>query len=183
MIDDDPFIRLDCPTRFGIDDDFIRSRQREVLARLHPDRERDPVRRAMAMRESAAASSAARTLRDPALRAEWLMRLAGAGAAVPAPAELLMASLAWREAIEQGRSEGAEALAEARGPVEARLAEVLAELAEAIDGDGAGSPNSITRGLGNDRSVHISNPAQAAALLTELRLLRRLLEDPVEPHA
>lgn len=172
MSDADPFSLLGVVPQFAISDDEIRQRQRAALAATHPDRFSDPVRRDSAMRASAAISAAARVLLDPAARAEALLAMAGHSTATPAPPELLMASLAWRESLDEAHGAGdPAALAEARQPVEVRRAEVIDELAEAIDG------SDETRGVGLPR---IADWQRARALLTELRLLRRLLESPQE---
>ncbi|MBX3356660.1 MAG: hypothetical protein KF724_13275 [Phycisphaeraceae bacterium] len=135
MTGDDPFERLGCPRRFRVADEEIRALQRSALARAHPDRAGDAMQRANDLRESALISAAARVLRNPIERAAILLRQAGIDPAPPAPPALLMQSLEWQEAIESARAEGEAPLAAARAPVEARRDEVLAELAEAIDGE------------------------------------------------
>lgn len=177
--------------RFSLAEGEVRRRQRAALSKTHPDRAADPVQRAAAVRESAAISAAARTLLDPVARAEALLRMASVDSAPPPPPELLMSTLEWREELDAARAGGdAAALAETRRPLEARLAEVLNELADAIDGDRGvradAEPPSAADGAGPSRahttvSVRIADPQRAGALLTELRMFRRLLESPPEP--
>lgn len=188
--DADPFTQLGCEPRFALSNELIRQRQRASLALSHPDRTMDPMRRAEAMRASAAISAAARTLLDPVTRAETLLRMAACDAAPsPSPA-LLMSSLDWRDEIEHARaSHDLMAMAAARRPVESRMAEVLSELTEAIDGTAATGTSTMMgdRSEVPTRADHLSagrprvaDPPRAGALLTELRMLRRLLEVPEE---
>lgn len=185
MSADDPFARLGLPKRFAIDEAAIRDAQRRALARLHPDREPDPLRKATAMRESAAVSAAARLLLDPDHRASALLLLAGADelASKETPRELLMESLEWMEALVEARRTGdAAAVAAVREPIEARQAELLRALTEAIDGAPAAGTTDEGMAAPTPRESIVADPALAASLLTEFRIIRRLLEERAGAH-
>lgn len=130
------------------------------------------MRKATAMRESAAVSAAARDLIDPVRRAEILLRGAGVEVAPTPPPELLMSSLEWRESLEEAKRGGdAHAIFAVVGPIEERMFRVLRELNEAIDG-----PRMEDDSVSTPREQAVFDPPRAAALLTEFRLLRRVLE-------
>lgn len=158
---EDPFERLGAPRRFALEEAQVRELQRAALAEVHPDREPDPVRRAMALRASAAISAAARTLLDPKLRAEWLIRGTGVDPAPPPSSELLMEMLEWTERVDEARASGGEAIAAEVAALQTRRADLVRRLGEALDGGADPAPN---------------RARLAAAMLTELRLVDRLLE-------
>jgi len=191
--EDDPFSRLRLPRRFRVSESEIRERLRSALGQVHPDRAVDPVARALALRESAAISAAARCLLDPRSRAEVLIRAAGADPAPAAPPALAMEMLEWRERVEEAKQRGdpSEAARE-RATIAARIEQIRTALAEAIDGAaekrpgdaraGGGPGSSGARGSGPGSSgAPIADPIRAGALLTELRLVERLLEQAGEP--
>ncbi len=164
--EDDPFRRLGLPPRFAQSDAEIRERQRQALARVHPDRASDPLRRAEALRESASISAAARCLLDPRSRAEALLRGAGVDPAAPPSQALLMEMLEWRERLDEARADpDPTRLAEGRAAIEARAREILAAIGRALDGDGA---------------EQAPDPRRGAELLTELRLVERLRDQAAE---
>lgn len=185
---DDPFARLGVPRRFRLRNEVIRERQRQALARCHPDRAADPMARALAVRESAAISAAAQCLLDPRSRAEALLRGAGVEPA-PAPPGLLMEMLEWRERVEASmHAEAPGAMELERAEISERVARIRQQLGDAIDGaedprtgqGGAEGASDKTRGApalarASDAAL-IADPTRAGALLTELRLVERLLE-------
>lgn len=156
---DDPFARLGLPRRFGVRDAEIRERLRVMLAGVHPDREPDPVRRAMTLRDSAAISAAARRLLDPRDRAESLLRAAGVEPAPPPPPSLLLEMLEWTERVDEAlATKDASAIDACIAEVRARRENLLGRMEESFDHAEGGEG------------------VAAAEMLTELRLVDRLLE-------
>jgi len=141
----DHFERLGIPRGFAVDEETLSSRYFALQARLHPDRfaGKTAKERAASLAQATALNDAYRTLRDPVLRAAYLLRLRGAAApteesgTVDDPG-LLMESLERREQLssaetpDEVRSIGAAAESDARDCI-AHLAAAFAadDLAEA----------------------------------------------------
>jgi DnaJ-domain-containing protein 1 len=98
---EDPFLVLGVAPSLDLTPADVAAAHLRASARVHPDRARDPVERDRLLRESAALGSAKRTLQDPVLRAEALLRLRGVPAVdVPLSPAFLMETLELREAID-----------------------------------------------------------------------------------
>ncbi len=171
MNNTDHFARLGLPRRFALDDDTL---ERQYLARsraVHPDFHAAGASADLAasLELSAAINEAYNTLKDPFLRAEYLIKLEGGPSAADQkemPAEFLMEMLEAREQIEESRGD-ASAIARLNEEFQLRYAALLAEIAshfDAYDG-GAGTESS---------EVHLN---QIRAFLNAAKYVRGLIRD------
>ena len=166
----DHFARLGLERRFAQDVDAITRSHRKLQRRLHPDRfvNRGDRVRMLALQHATSLNDAARILRDPLKRADYLLSLAGRemdaeeGTLKLEPG-FLMEVFELREAI--GELSGTDAHVE-RGRLERDIAgryeSRLATLAEGLDADGARD------------DAELDGLAQLAA---QLRYLRNILDD------
>lgn len=130
---------LGVPARFRVDAAALDAGYRALQASVHPDRHAhaDDAQRRVALQASARVNEAYATLKDPVLRAQYLLRLHGVEAVgatdTALPFEFLEAQLERREAAEDARNAGddrtlAALLNEVRaaaGDLESRLAAEL----------------------------------------------------------
>ncbi len=112
----------------------------EIQARIHPDRFADAgdAERRASMQWTTRVNEAYRTLKDPALRAGYLLKLHGVDVALETntamPAEFLMRQLEQREALELAAAErDAGALERMRAALRIEKRELDEALAEHID--------------------------------------------------
>lgn len=133
----DHFARMGLDRRWRIDRDALEDRYLERSRLVHPDRHAgaDSATRRAALEHSSALNEAYRVLRDPVLRAEYLVRLAGidldssdrqGGAPHPSQDFLI-------EMIERRERLGEADLDELRDEVESELEQVFARALAALD--------------------------------------------------
>ncbi|MDO4249345.1 MAG: Fe-S protein assembly co-chaperone HscB [Neisseria sp.] len=103
------------PPAFDIDNETIEQTYRRLAARFHPDKfaAASSFEQKQAVMMAATLNDAYRTLISPIDRAAYLLKSQGIDADAPehtgfAP-EFLMQQMEWREALEDGRSDGNEA--------------------------------------------------------------------------
>ena len=103
------------PPAFDIDNETIEQTYRRLAARFHPDKfaAASSFEQKQAVMMAATLNDAYRTLMSPIDRAAYLLKSQGMDADAPehtgfAP-EFLMQQMEWREALEDGRSDGNEA--------------------------------------------------------------------------
>lgn len=142
MSADDPFALFDLPRRHALDRAALEERYRELSADAHPDRvvAEGPAARREAVERASRINAAYRVLRDPVLRAEALVRLAGVdlestdperGAPRPSQA-FLLEIIDLRERLDEAPGAAAAAL---QGEVEARAEAALRAAVAAIEDD------------------------------------------------
>jgi molecular chaperone HscB len=109
----DHFARLGLRQSFDLEETDLQQRYFALQARLHPDRfaSRSALERAASLAQATDLNEAYRTLRDPLLRAAYLLALAGAESPTDSSAtvedpELLMESLERREELAAAESPG-----------------------------------------------------------------------------
>jgi molecular chaperone HscB len=108
----DFFALFQMPRRYAVDDARLEAAYRDVQARVHPDRfaHLPENERRVSMQWAAHANEAYRTLRNPLMRARYLLELTGHDPQVESntamPADFLMRQMTLREAIEEAREEG-----------------------------------------------------------------------------
>jgi molecular chaperone HscB len=162
----DHFERLGVPRRFLLDRDVLERAYLERAQAVHPDRfvGGSAGQQRAAMESSAALNAGYRVLRDPVLRAEYLCKLEGidvdsSDPQVGAPAmgqAFLMEMIERREAVEDARERGLDAVEALRGSVEHELQAALDMAVRALDADDA---------------------RDAARALVKRRYLQRLLDE------
>ncbi|OZI58884.1 Fe-S protein assembly co-chaperone HscB [Bordetella genomosp. 1] len=138
MAGDDHFSLFGLPQRFALDEAGLEQAWRTVAARVHPDRyaTASAAERRVAMQWAARANEAYRQLRDPLLRARYLVEQAGIDLQTEsntamAPA-FLMQQMTWREMLDDARQDP-EAAATLEGELGAARAEMRATLTELLD--------------------------------------------------
>jgi len=142
----DHFERLGQPRQHALDRDGLETEYLARAARAHPDKvdQDDASAKRAAMETSAAINEAYRTLRNPATRAEYLVKLGGRDldssdpsvGAPKMPQAFLIEMIEHRERVADARSAGADALDELREDVDGQQGDALAEAVLAIaDGD------------------------------------------------
>lgn len=142
------------PTRYDLDPADLHRRFLSISRQVHPDffGGRQPEMQALALRLSARINEAYETLRDPVLRAEYLLEISGGKSSAECksvPGCLLADIMMMREDVERARAAGDHAaIAAVKADVEARRAAALERIA------------SLSRRLPEERSP---------ALLDELR--------------
>ena len=137
----DHFAQLGLPRRYAIDRDDLEDAYLRLVAEHHPDRfvGADATTQAAAMRRSTEINEAYRVLRDPVMRAEYLVVLGGidlrssdpeSGAPQPDQA-FLLEMLERRDAIEDGDSDPESEIAR----LEEECDEVLDRAIDALEAD------------------------------------------------
>ncbi|MFO0829223.1 MAG: Fe-S protein assembly co-chaperone HscB [Phycisphaerales bacterium] len=169
--DDDPFALLGLPRRFSIDESRLRAARTRLLAAAHPDRAGgDAGATADAARRSAAINDAFRAISAPVARAETLLRLLGAPsrASEPQSPAFLMEMMELRESLDAAiDADDRERIAAMRDDAAARRADLVSELASALDGaaDGGAADLAAARdALGRLRAVERVVARAATAL-------------------
>jgi molecular chaperone HscB len=123
------------PAAYELDPDALRQQYLVISRNIHPDRfaNESPEASQLAMRLSAQVNQAYQILRDPCLRAEYLLELMGGQKAhehKSVPPALLQEVMGLREDIEEAQHNvDREAIAALRERVLSRRKEVLAEIA------------------------------------------------------
>jgi molecular chaperone HscB len=137
LLDGDDFTLFDLPRRFALDDAELAARRRALQAEVHPDRfaASGPAAQRAAMQWAVRVNEAYGRLKDPLKRAAYLCELAGApiGAEdnTAMPPEFLMQQMAWREALDEAKT-NAEVEAIGLG-IDAHRRDAYAELARTLD--------------------------------------------------
>ena len=132
----DYFDLLGLPRRYDIDLAEVNERFVALSRHVHPDyfsQAAEPARQ-LAVRLSAELNDAVQVLRDPVLRADYLLETAG-GQSAPrdrtVPADVLSQTLLLREEIEEARADNdATKLADLRQTVDSRRRELLERIGE-----------------------------------------------------
>jgi molecular chaperone HscB len=148
----DLFAVLGVPPRFEIDRDALERTYLERAAAVHPDRfvGGTSSQRREAMERSALVNEAYRTLRDPVLRAEYLVKLGGidldssdpVSGAPPMDETFLVDMIERRELVDQARAEGT--LERLRARVEDELEDAFDDAVALLRG---GDVQAAARGL------------------------------------
>ncbi len=138
----DHFERLGQPRQHALDRDALETAYLERAAKAHPDRvdQDDESAKRAAMEKSAAINEAYRTLRDPAKRAEYLVKLGGRDldstdpemGAPQMPQTFLIEMIEHRERVAEARGAGADALDDLRDEVDSQQGSALDEAVAAI---------------------------------------------------
>ena len=136
----DHFALFGLPRSFALDRDALEHVYRDVQAQVHPDKHAhlaDADRR-VAMQWATQVNEAYRTLRDPLLRARYLLHLAGHDPRIETntamPAEFLIEQMEMREAVAEAREGGdVDELDTLHRRVRKDMAARQQELAEALD--------------------------------------------------
>jgi DnaJ-domain-containing protein 1 len=174
----DPFATLGLKRRFALSPQDVAAAYLRTVARLHPDRARDPIERDRLMRESASAGEAKHTLSHDLSRAEVLLEHLGARSFLQAspPASILMEMMELRESAESAvASADVDAIAALRASAIQLAAEVRAELGGAIDG----AVEAAERGEVPSDPLALRS---AALAWVRLRYLERLKEELAVPE-
>ncbi|MFO1399071.1 MAG: Fe-S protein assembly co-chaperone HscB [Burkholderiales bacterium] len=134
------FQLFDLPQRYRIDGAALDAAYRALQATVHPDRhaQADDAQRRVAMQASARVNEAYATLKDPVLRAQYLLRLHGVEAVgetdTALPFDFLEAQLERREAAEDARRAGDDrTLAALLADVRAAARDLEARLGSELD--------------------------------------------------
>lgn len=123
------------PASFDIDTSALHAQYLAISRNIHPDQfvNQSPEASRLAMRLSAQVNRAYETLKEPFLRAEYLLESLGGKSAAEhktVPAELLQEVMGLREELEQAKqNRDQEALGKLRERVLARRREVLEQIA------------------------------------------------------
>lgn len=137
---DDDFTLFSLPQRFALDRVALDVQWRALQAQVHPDRfaADGAAAQRLAMQWAVRVNEAHRRLRDPLQRAAYLCELRGVPVGLhdntAMPADFLMQQMDWREALDEARDVTAVETIDAQ--VERAQREMLARLAEQIDGQG-----------------------------------------------
>ena len=158
------FELFDLPVAFAIDLERLDRDYREVQGRVHPDRfaAAPESERRLSMQWATQANEAYRTLREPLLRARYLLALKGYDTAeednTAMPADFLMEQMDWREQAADARaSKDVAALADLRRTIDAQRARMHADLEKSLGSGG--------------------NYEAACVLVRKLRFLDKLAEE------
>jgi molecular chaperone HscB len=158
------FELFDLPVAFAIDLERLDRDYREVQGRVHPDRfaAAPESERRLSMQWATQANEAYRTLREPLLRARYLLALKGYDTAeddnTAMPADFLMEQMDWREQA-----------------ADARVAKDIASLSalrESIDTRRKAMHSDLGKSLGSS-----GNYEAACVLVRKLRFLDKLAEE------
>ena len=131
------------PVAFAIDLQRLDRDYREVQGHVHPDRfaAAPESERRLSMQLATQANEAYRTLREPLLRARYLLALKGYDTAeednTSMPADFLMEQMDWREQAADARAaRDAGALKALRASIDARRAAMHADLGKSLGSTG-----------------------------------------------
>jgi molecular chaperone HscB len=148
----DYFELFGLPRRFDLDAAELGRRYLAISRNIHPDRHAtaDPQMQLFALRAAAAVNRAHDVLRDPFLRAEYLLETSGGKSSAEdkrVPPALLTQVMMLREEIEEAKaSQGAAALADLRERISAERAAVeksVAEWCAKLPAEGAGARDAL----------------------------------------
>jgi len=138
----DHFTLLGIERKFNLDQNELRQRYLQISRAVHPDYHGTGERAAASVILSARLNEAYRVLADPALRAEYLLELAGGPSAAAdkhVPPDVLAATFALREQIADAKASQSEAvLADCRERVRqmhSAAMQQVADLARRLPGD------------------------------------------------
>ena len=130
--------------RFGVDALRLDQCYRELQSAVHPDRftHLPENERRVSMQWATQVNEAHRTLKNPLLRAEYLLAMKGVDAQVESnttmPAEFLIEQMEWREAVMEARAgDDLEELEKLSARVRAERAHRVDEIGVLIDEQGA----------------------------------------------
>ncbi|MBN1492117.1 MAG: Fe-S protein assembly co-chaperone HscB [Phycisphaerae bacterium] len=132
---EDHFKLFGLPRRYALDLDDLHQRFLSISRNIHPDffGAQAAEMQALSLRLSAQVNEAYATLKDPVLRAEYLLESTGGKSSAKdksVPGELLAEVMLMREAIEDARAAAdSETLAARRAEIEARQAATLEKVA------------------------------------------------------
>jgi molecular chaperone HscB len=139
----DYFTIFGLPAQFGVDRDDVETRYLELASAVHPDRfvGADSSTRRQAMERATAVNEGYKVLRDPARRAEYLVKLAGVDldSSDPqhgAPAmdqSFLIEMIERREHVADARAEGPAALDALREKVEDEMDALMDTVQEQLE--------------------------------------------------
>lgn len=137
----DHFSLLGMPRRFALNRDALDRAWRDLQARVHPDRfaAGSDAEKRVALQWASRVNEAYRVLRSPLQRARYLCELAGLDIQAEsntamAPA-FLMQQMAWREALDDARSDGSpQAFDELSARLEEARREMVTTLGSLLDG-------------------------------------------------
>ena len=153
------------PERFAQDLDLLDAAYRKVQAQVHPDRfaTRPEAERRVAMQWATLANEAHSTLRNPILRARYLLerqgiRIDAERNTAMSPA-FLMQQIAWREAVEDAASDG----------------DALLRLLRELDRDESVMVDDLRRALDDDKDLSLA--AELVRRLMFMEKLRREIGD------
>lgn len=176
---------LGLPLRLMIDPADLEARFHALSRRFHPDfyQRKSPRERAISLDNAAFLNQAYRTLRDPVLRADYLLRLEGntrAAALSKPPQDLLVEVLAWQELLADFRQQAgadpelARRLAAERDALTTRMASLEGEIETIFRAWDAAEEGGR---LETDRPKLLE---RLRAVLDERSYLRTVLEDVTE---
>ena len=106
----DPFATLNLTPRFDLDLSDLEERYRALQSAAHPDRfvTASPTERLYVMQKATAINDAYRVLKDPALRAGYLLAQQGRNVLdernTALPVDFLQRQMLWREAIDEAQN-------------------------------------------------------------------------------
>lgn len=139
-ITSDSFALLNLPRQQALDKRCLEANFRELQTRVHPDRHLNAsdTDRRLAMQWASRVNEAFQTLKDPLLRANYLLQLHGCDTGLESntamPVGFLMAQMDHREAVADARAAGDEvSLARLRVSMEREMADEHAQLIKLID--------------------------------------------------
>ncbi len=159
-----PFELLGVPPRFDLDEQALHQAFLRATAEAHPDRATDSDEQMDLARRAAAINAAYEQLKEPARRAEALVRMHGGPTASDdksLPDGLLMEMLEIREQMDQAQAEGDQAkLDELRAWAEGQRKTYLQRIGEAL----------------SEPSPTAAQCAQARTQLNALRYIDRMIE-------
>ena len=141
-LQDDDFTLLGLPQQFSLDRPLLDQQWRALQAQVHPDRfaSQGTAAQRVAMQWAVRVNEAYQRLRDPQSRAQYLCELRGAAVNAESntamPGAFLMQQMAWREALDEARTQAeVEALddivTQAERAVLADVARLLDEVGDA----------------------------------------------------
>jgi molecular chaperone HscB len=136
----DHFALLGLPRAYAIDRDRLEAAYHAMQDRVHPDKHAhsDDADRRLAMQWATQANEAYRTLRNPLLRARYLLELAGHDARIETntamPSDFLVQQMELRETVAAAREAGdATQLDALHGRIRSAMAAQHEELRKALD--------------------------------------------------
>lgn len=106
----DHFSLFDLPRTFRLNAQALDARYREVQAKVHPDKfvQAGDAERRLSLQWATRVNEAYATLKNPLLRASYLLQLAGSDLAAQnnnaMPVDFLVEQMEWREAVAEARA-------------------------------------------------------------------------------